>query len=140
MAEVKVWLVERERRSLNFRPTRKGRKASFGCEGRWPDACREAFPVSRFAWCEGVLAMIIALVVAVFVEGVALAGVLLYLAWDRGASERAGRVIFEQGWRAGFQDGEMTANRDAEPGSEPLWLRPFCDKLLRDYVAARRDG
>ena len=28
-----------------------GMKAVVGCEGRWPEPCREAWPVSRFAWC-----------------------------------------------------------------------------------------
>jgi len=32
--------------------TAKGRKALDGCDGRWPEPCRDAWPVSRFAWCE----------------------------------------------------------------------------------------
>ena len=25
------------------------------CQGRWPEPCREAWPVSRFAWCAACL-------------------------------------------------------------------------------------
>ena len=31
--------------------TPSGRKALGDCTGRWPEPCREAWPVSAFAWC-----------------------------------------------------------------------------------------
>lgn len=48
------WAAEQRReyggyKALAILP--RGKKALAGCDGRWPEPCPDAWPVSRFAWC-----------------------------------------------------------------------------------------
>ncbi len=38
-----------QRRAMALTP--RGRAVLAGCDGRWPEPCRDAWPVSRFVWC-----------------------------------------------------------------------------------------
>ena len=59
----KMVAVEPYKKARSNTLTTAGRLAlAYGdnrCQGRWPEPCREAWPVSRFAWC-GACAMITA--------------------------------------------------------------------------------
>ena len=55
MTYAKTWRGRRFGVSRRASITDAGRKALAGCEGRWPSVCTDAWPATRWLWCDSCL-------------------------------------------------------------------------------------